>query len=134
MTDCKFQTNGLEKKISSNGLHNAKLESTAKQVSNRFYKYQNALQKKSLKIPKVCYDSEALILECGVYLDPPKYAMIKMHQFGIVVFMDMWILYGCHAGTRMGRRSTASSSGIETARLVVYKLETLLSFLILEYG
>ena len=97
-----------------------KLESTAKQASNCFYKYQNALQKKSLKIPKVCYDSEALILECGVYLDPPKYAMIKMHQFGIVVFMDMWILYGCHAGTRMGRRSTASSSRIETARLVVF--------------
>ena len=85
-----------------------KLESTAKQASNRFYKYQNALQKKSLK------------MECGVYLDPPKYAMIKMHQFGIVVFMDMWILYGCHAGTRMGRRSTASSSGIEMARLVVF--------------
>ena len=47
-----------------------KLESTAKQASNRFYKYQNALQKKSLKIPKVCYDSDALILECGVYMAP----------------------------------------------------------------
>ena len=70
-----------------------KLESTAKQASNRFYKYQNALQKKSLKIPKVCYDSEALILECGVYLDPPKYAMIKMHQFGIVVFIWIWGFY-----------------------------------------
>ena len=65
--------------------------------------------------PKICYDNDAPIWDCGVY-------------------MDMWILYGCHAGTRMGRRSTASSSGIETARLVVYKLETLLSFLILEYG
>ena len=70
-----------------------KQESTAKQASNRFYKYQNALQKKSLKIPKVCYDSEALILECGVYLDPPKYAMIKMHQFGIVVFIWIWGFY-----------------------------------------
>ena len=71
-----------------------KLESTGKQVSNRFYKYQNALQKKSLKIPKVCYDSEALILECGVYLDPPKYAMIKMHQWdcGVSGYVDfIWM-------------------------------------------
>ena len=71
-----------------------KLESTAKQASNRFYKYQNALQKKSLKIPKVCYDSDALILECGVYMAPKICYDNDAPIWECGVYMD--IIWGYH--------------------------------------
>ena len=61
-----------------------KLESTANQASHRFYIYKNALKKKSPKYgdsdalilewgliwpPKICFDNEAPIWDCGVYMD-----------------------------------------------------------------
>ena len=65
-----FKPIGSKRKFQAIASTMQKLESTGKQASNRFYKYQNALQKISLKIPKVCCDSNALILECGVYMAP----------------------------------------------------------------